>query len=100
MQTDFKELLTWLKKTATTVSTPRKERVNTTLSATQFQEGLLQILNRGFNRLITITGEPFLCHGQKMADYLVLALMGLFASRGLRKGCQNQVSYSLKNRLQ
>ena len=64
MQTDFKELLTWLKKTATTVSTPRKERVNTTLSATQFQEGLLQILNRGFNRLITITGDDVGTHFQ------------------------------------
>jgi len=41
MQTDLKELLTWLKKTAITVSTLRKERVNTTLSATQFREGLL-----------------------------------------------------------
>ena len=62
MQTDHEELITWLKRTATAVSTPRKERVFTTLSATEFREGVQQIIDRGFNRLITITGNDIETH--------------------------------------
>jgi NADH:ubiquinone oxidoreductase subunit C len=57
MQTDPKELMTWLKRTATGVSTPRKERVFATLSSIKFRDGLQQLIDRGFNRLITITGN-------------------------------------------
>jgi NADH:ubiquinone oxidoreductase subunit C len=62
MQTDHKELITWLNRTATAVSTPRKERVFATLSSALFREGLQQIIARGFNRLITITGYDIGTH--------------------------------------
>ncbi len=62
MQTDHKELITLLKRIATVVSMPRKERIFTTLSNAQFREGVHQIIDLGFNRLITITGNDIGTH--------------------------------------
>ena len=57
MPSDHTEVMAWLKKTATAVSTPRKKRISATLSPTQFRESLQQLIDHGFNRLITITGN-------------------------------------------
>jgi NADH-quinone oxidoreductase subunit C len=49
--------MAWLKKTATAVSTPRKKRISATLSPVQFRQGLQQLIDHDFNRLVTITGN-------------------------------------------
>jgi NADH:ubiquinone oxidoreductase subunit C len=62
MPTDHDELLEWLKRTATTLSMPRKERIIATFPPTMLREGLQQLIDTFFNRLITITGNDVGMH--------------------------------------
>jgi NADH-quinone oxidoreductase subunit C len=56
MLTDHDELIEWLKSTATTLSISRKERIIATFPPTMLREGMQQLIENYFNRLIAITG--------------------------------------------
>lgn len=62
MPTNHNELIEWLKSIATTLSIPRKERIIATFPPAMLREGVQQLIDNSFNRLITITGNDIGMH--------------------------------------